>query len=91
MNFDKRKAKSIIYIGEGGRLPRQVAEVGDEATLYHNGNLVMAKITSTQGNQIVGMITRSAYHPDPHPDHTIGKEIRFLEENIFEISKLTRK
>jgi hypothetical protein len=83
MNVDKRKAKSIIYIGEGRKHPRQVAEVGDEATLYHNGNLVMAKITSTQWNQIVGMITRSAYHPDSIQTILLVKRYAFWRKTFL--------
>lgn len=88
MQFDKRKGTSIIYIGEGPKLPKHIVEVGDEATLYHNGNLVMAKITSMRENQMVGTITRSAYDPDLHPELITGKEIQFREENIVGISKL---
>lgn len=91
MQLDKRRAESIFFIGDGPRISKHVIEEGDEATLYYKGNLGMATITSMKGNQMVGTITRSPYDPHLHSELTIGKEIRFLEENIFGISKMTNK
>ncbi len=81
-----------MFQGSGPRRVNFIVEEGDEANLYHNGNLVVtAKISSIKGNQMVGMITRSEYDPDLHPELTIGKEICFLEENIVLISKMTKE
>jgi len=90
MAFDKRNNHALIFIGEGS-IPRLVIEEGDEATLYDNGNLVMAKITSINEKQITGSITRSAYDPDMHPELVSGKTITFSEENIFGISRKQRQ
>jgi hypothetical protein len=90
MNFDKRKEHALIYIGEGS-IPRLVVEVGDEATLYHEGNLIMATIKAINANQLVGFITRSTYDPDLHPNYISGQEINFSEKNIFGISRKKRQ
>lgn len=90
MTLDERKEHILVFIGEGS-IPRLVVEVGDEATLYHEGNLVMATIKAINANQMVGLITRSAYDPDLHPDYVFGKEIHFTEENIFGISRKKRQ
>ena len=89
MEFDKRE-RSIIFNG-WPELPKPFIEEGDEATLHHKGNLLLAKISTVKGNQMVGTITRSACDTDLYPELTVGKEIRFLEQNIFGISKLKRK
>ena len=91
MKFDKREATPIIFIGNGLILPKHIVQEGDEAVLFHNGNLVMANISSLNGYQIFGSVTRSVYEPDLHPELTIGKEIQFLEENIFGISKMMKE
>lgn len=91
MKFDEREVTPIIFVGDGSKLPDHVVEEGDEAVLFHNGKLVMANISSLKGNQMVGTVTRSAYESDLHPEFTIGKEIYFLEENVFGISKMTKK
>jgi hypothetical protein len=91
MKFDEREATPITFVGDGSNLPEHVIEEGDEAVLFHDGKLIMANISSLKGNQMVGTVTRSAYEPDLHPELTIGKEIYFLEENIFGISKMTKK
>ena len=90
MKFDERE-RSIFFIGDGLSSQKQIVEEGDEAVLYHDGNLIMAKIYSLNGNQISGKVTRSVYETDLHPEFTAGKEIRFLVENIFGISKMTKK
>jgi hypothetical protein len=90
MPLDERGEHAVFFIGEGS-LPRTVIEEGDEATLYHDGNLVMATITAIKANKMVGLITRSAYDPDLHQDYITGKEIHFSEENIFGISKKKRQ
>ena len=91
MKFDEREATPIIFIADGPKLPKHVVEEGDEAVLYHDGKLVMAKISSLIGNQMLGTVTRSAYEPDLHPEFTTGKEVHFFVENIFGISKMTKK
>jgi hypothetical protein len=91
MKFDKREVTPIIFIGDGLTLPKHIVEEGDEAVLYHDDNLVMAKILSIKENQMLGTITRLLYEPDLHPELSIGKEIQFLETNIFGISKMTKK
>jgi len=90
MTLDDRANHILVFIGEGF-IPRLVIEVGDEATLYHKGNLVMATIKSINATQIVGLITRSAYDPDMHPDYVSGKEVNFSEKNIFGISRKKRQ
>ncbi len=91
MKFDEREVTPIIFVGDGSKLPEHVVEEGDEAVLYHDGKLVMANISFLKGNQMVGTVTSSAYEPDLHPEFTIGKEIHFFLENIFGISKMTKK
>ena len=71
MTLDKRANHILVFIGEGS-VPQLVIEVGDEATLYYEGNLVMATIKAINANQMVGLITRSAYDPDMHPDYVSG-------------------
>lgn len=44
MPLDEREDCSVVFIGKGS-IPRLAIEEGNEATLYHNGNLVMATIT----------------------------------------------
>jgi len=90
MQWDKRKAASIIFAGEGTRLEKRTIEIGDEATLQHNGKDVKVKITKVKGTQITGTITRSEYYPE-HPEIPIAKEIGFSEENIFVIYEITKK
>lgn len=90
MTLDDRENHILVFIGEGA-IPRLVIEVDDEATLYHKGNLVMATIESINGNQIAGLITRSAYDPDLHTDYVSGKEINFSEKNVFGISRKIRQ
>lgn len=89
MAIDKRNHNYLIFIGEGS-IPRLVIEVGDEATLYHEGNLLMATISVIHEKQMTGHIARSAYDPDLHSDYISGKEIHFSEENIFGISRKQR-
>lgn len=91
MKFDKREATPISFIGDGLTPPEHIVEEGDEAVLYHNGNLVMAKIFSLKGNQMLGTVTRSVYGPDLHSEFTDGKEIQFVVENVFGISKMMKK
>ncbi len=91
MRFEKREVVSINFIGEGPTPSKPIVEEGDDAVLYHNGNLVLANISSLKGNQMVGTITRLGYEPEPRSELIIGKEIQFLEENIFRISKMTKK
>lgn len=88
MSLDKRKTL-IFFTGDDLRQMNTMIEEGDEATLYHEGNLIMATITSTKQHAFKGIITRSAYEPDLHPYLIPGKDIKFLEENIFGISKST--
>lgn len=90
MQLDIRKKASIIFVGEGARLGKRTIEIGDEATLHHNGKNVKARITNVKETQIIGKITSSEYYPE-NPGITIGREIRFLEENIFEIFKMPKK
>jgi len=90
MKFDERE-KPIFFIGDGLNPTKYIVEEGDEAVLYHGGNLVMAKIYSLEGTQMFGKVTRSVYEADLHPEFTTGKEIRFFKENIFGISKMTKK
>jgi hypothetical protein len=40
---------------------------------------------------MLGTITRLLYEPELHSEFTIGKEIQFLVENIFGISKMKKK
>jgi hypothetical protein len=58
MKFDEREAPPIIFIGDGSTLLKHVVEEGDEAVLYHDGKLVMARISSLKGNQMLGRVTR---------------------------------
>jgi hypothetical protein len=91
MKFEEREATPIIFVGDGSKLPEHVVKEGDEAVLFHEGKLVMANISSPKGNQMVGTITRLAYESDLCSELAIGKEIYFLEKNIFGISKMTKK
>lgn len=86
MALDKRNDRILYFIGEGS-MQRLVIEEGDEATLYDDGNLVTVNIAAIDGNQMKGIITRSAYDPDLHIQYVSGKEIHFSEENIFGISR----
>ena len=90
MALDKRNNSILIFIGESS-IPRLVVEEGDEATLYDDGNLVMANITAIDGDKMKGIITRSAYDPNLHPEYSPGETIHFLEENIFGISRKKRQ
>ena len=90
MPLDERGNHLLIFTGEGS-VARLMIEEGDEATLYHDGNLVMATITAINANQIVGRITRSAYDPDLHEEYVSGNEIHFAEQNIFGISRQRRQ
>ena len=90
MALDKRSSKVIIFIGESS-IPKLVIEEGDEATLYDDGNLIMAHIKSVDGEQMKGIITRSSYDPSEYPDYVTGKDIMFTEENIFGISRKKRQ
>jgi len=88
MQFDKRKGSIMFGVKDGSKLPKdRIPKEGDEVYLYHDGNLVTAEISSIKGKQMVGTITRSPYNPDLHPELSIGKELQFVEENIFVISK----
>jgi hypothetical protein len=91
VEFEKRELISINFIGDGLTPSKDIVEEGDEAVLYHKGNLVLVNISSLKENQMVGTITSLAYDADPRSELTIGKEIQFLEENIFGISKMTKK
>ena len=91
MKFDEREATAIFFIGEESISPKRVVEMGDEALLYHDGKIVMSRISSLNGNQIVATVTRSVLNPDLHPEFTTEKEIQFFLENIFGISKMTKK
>lgn len=90
MPLDNRNEHALVFIGESS-IPRLFVEVGDEATLYHEGNLIMATIKEINANQMVGLITRSAYDPGLHTDYVLGKKIHFTEENIFGISRKKRQ
>jgi len=87
MALDKRGQRILMFIGDGPEVPKTVVEEGDEATLYHEGNIVMASVKSISEHQIMGFITRSAYDPDMHQEFITGKELIFNEENIFGVSK----
>ncbi|OHE57499.1 MAG: hypothetical protein A2Z47_11470 [Thermodesulfovibrio sp. RBG_19FT_COMBO_42_12] len=86
MALDERKNHTLVFIGQGS-VPQLVIEEGDEVTIYHEGNLIMATVKTIKANQIVGLITRSAYDPDLRSDFITGKEIIFSEVNIFGVSK----
>ena len=89
MALEKRGQRILIFIGDGPTVPKTVVEGGDEVTLYHEGNIVMASVKSISEHQIIGFITRSAYDPDLHQEYITGKEITFEEDNIFGVSKKT--
>ena len=87
MVLDERGERALIFIGDGPQFPKLVIEKDDEATLYHTGNLIMALIKNIDDNHIIGLITRSSYDPDLHTELISGKEVKFLEQNIFGVSK----
>jgi|WetSurMetagenome_2_1015567.scaffolds.fasta_scaffold394936_1 hypothetical protein len=90
MGLDNRENHVLVFMGEGS-LPSLVIREGDEATLYHKGNLIMATIKAIKGEQIEGVISRSAYDPNRHKEYETGNEIQFTEQNIFGISRKERK
>ena len=90
MKFDKRKGKDIQFMGGGKKLSMAPIENGDEAKLFHNGRLIIARITSIKQDQFTGVIINSPYAPSQYPEFAVGKEIAFLEEDISIISKAGR-
>lgn len=91
MRLDERTEQTLVFIGERSPVPQLFVKVGDEAMLYHEGNLIMATIKKIAANQMIGLITRSACDPRLYPDYVYGKEINFTKENIFGISKMKRQ
>jgi len=88
MKFDERKEKPIMITGGDPVLMKEFIEEGDEAVLFQDGKLITAQISTRKRNKMLGIITWSAYDSDLHPEFAVGKEIHFLEKNIFGISKM---